>query len=280
MSFQVIDTEVSRSRDDQPASHEIYRRLLAPIPLGMPVTSCVAGIVWSLVEAGGHAGLALTLQEGVYESGLPGRIVGLEARWLAERITGWNMFEAGLGMAAINSWYNRRDRVEELLGRPLRGHGGAYLFERLSRRFEGGSVAVVGHFPHLEPLQERCNLTVLERRPSEGDLPDQASEYLLGLQDCVCITGSAVTNKTLPRLLELSRGAYVALVGPSVPLAPLWFEYGVDLLAGSVVVSHDDAVHAVQQGARRSVFGNSLVAIEIEADEWRNNGPEAPSACR
>ena len=63
-----------------------------------------------------------------------------------------------------------------------------------------------------------------ERRPLGGDLPDQAGEYLLGRQDCVCITGSAVANKTLPRLLELSRSAYVVLVGPSVPLAPLWFE--------------------------------------------------------
>lgn len=248
-----------------PAGHPIYHELVAPIEPGNPVTSCTAGLVWTLVQAGGHAGLALTLPDGVFESQLPGRINGAETRWLAERITSWNMFEASLALSAINAWFNRRDRMEDLLGRPLMGERGTRLFERLSRQFEGGSVAVVGHFPHLEPLAERCELAILERNPSGGDLPDQACEYLLGGQDCVCITGSAVTNKTLPRLLELSRDAYVVLVGPSVPLAPVLFDHGVDLLAGTVVLDPEGALAAVQQGGRRSLFGDSLAMVEITA---------------
>jgi uncharacterized protein len=265
MSFQLADTRLARPLGDEPTPHEIYRDLVAPMPLGMIVKSCVAGLVWTLVEAGGYPGLALTLQDGVYESDLPGRIAGVESRWLAERITSWNMFEASLALATINSWYNRVDEVERLLGQPVTSRRGSDLFERLSRRFAGGSVAVVGRFPHLEPLRERCRLTVLERRPSAGDLPDQACEYLLGRQDCVVITGSTVTNKTLPRLLELSGSAYVVLAGPSVPLTPLWFDHGVDLLAGTVVLSHERAAHAVQQGARRFLFGDSLAMVEIEA---------------
>lgn len=251
----------------EPAGHPVYHELVAPIELGNPVTSCIAGLVWSMVEVGGNAGLALTLHDGVFESQLPGRINGAESRWLAEYITSWNMFEASLALGAINAWYNRRDRVERLLGRPLVGERGTRLFERLARRFAGGSVAVVGHFPHLEPLGEQCKLTIIERHPSGGDLPDQASEYLLGQQDCVCITGSAVTNKTLPRLLELSRDAFVVLVGPSVPLSTMWFDYGVDLLAGTVVLDAAGAVVAVQQGGRRSLFGDSLAMVELEAGD-------------
>ena len=275
MTYRVMEAPGSSARDDVVVPHEIYRRLLAPIPLGMPVSSCVAGLVWTLVQAGGHQGLALTLQDGVFDSELPGRIDGVEARWLAERIASWNMFEASLAVAAINSWYNRRDVVESATGRPLEGRRGARVFERLSLRFEGQPVTVVGHFPHLEPLRERCRLTILERRPSAGDLPDQACEYLLAQQDCVCITGSALTNRTLPRLLELSRDAYVALIGPSVPLTPLWFDYGVDLLAGTVVLSHDEAVVAVQQGARRSLFGASLATVEVQAGEWDDSRAQA-----
>ena len=128
------------------------------------------------------------------------------------------------------------------------------LFERLAQRFAGGSVAVVGHFPHLEPLSDHCTLTILERHPSGGDLPDQACEYLLPRQDCVCITGSAVSNKTLPRLLELSRDAYVVLVGPSVPLTTMWFDYGVDLLAGTVVLdpASPSALSSREAAARSS----------------------------
>lgn len=248
-----------------PAGHPIYGELIAPIETGAPITSCVAGLVWSLVQVGGYAGLALTLREGVYESQLPGRLNGAETRWLAEHITSWNMFDASLALGAVNAWFNRRDRVERLLDRPVVGERGRALFERLARRFSGGSVAVVGHFPHLEPLSDQCSLTILERHPSGGDLPDQAAEYILPRQDCVCITGSTVSNKTLPRLLELSRDAYVVLVGPSVPLTTMWFDYGVDLLAGTVVLDPAAALGAVQQGGRRSVFGDSLAMVEIEA---------------
>jgi len=250
-----------------PAGHPIYRELVAPIESGDRITSCVAGLVWTLVESGGQAGLALTLHDGVYESELPGRLHGAEMRWLAEHITSWNMFDASLALGAINAWFNRRDRVERLLGRPLVSERGVALFERLATRFAGGNVAVVGRFPHLEALSEQCTLTILERRPSAGDLPDQACEYLLGRQDCVCITGSTVSNKTLPRLLELSRQAYVVLVGPSVPLTTMWFDHGVDLLAGTVVLDPAGALVAVQQGGRRSLFGDSLAMVELGAQD-------------
>ena len=49
------------------------------------------------------------------------------------------------------------------------------------------------------------------------------------------ITGSALVNKTLPRLLELSRDAYTILTGPSVPLCPALLDLGVDRLAGMAV---------------------------------------------
>ncbi len=54
MSYRVVETARSSAPDDVEVPHEIYRRLVAPIPLGMPVSSCVAGLVWTLVQAGGH----------------------------------------------------------------------------------------------------------------------------------------------------------------------------------------------------------------------------------
>lgn len=267
MSLPSAGWRVRPLAEATPAGHPIYSELVTPIELGHPITSCVAGLVWTLVETGGQAGLALTLQDGVYESQLPGRIHGAETRWLAERITSWNMFDASLALGAVNAWFNRREEVERLIGRPVVGERGTALFERLASRFAGGSVAVVGHFPHLEPLSDLCTLTILERQPMGGDLPDQACEYLLPRQDCVCITGSTVSNKTLPRLLELSRDAYVVLVGPSVPITSMWFDYGVDLLAGTVVLDPVVALGAVQQGGRRSLFGDSLAMVELEASD-------------
>ena len=76
-------------------------------------------------------------------------------------------------------------------------------------------IATIGHFGDIEKYAEGRDLIVLERSPSGNDLPDPAAEYLLADRELVFITGSALTNKTLPRLLELCSGARVILVGPS-----------------------------------------------------------------
>lgn len=245
---------------------EVYRRLVDAVPPGRPLVSCVAGLVWTLAQVGDASGLAATLPDGVHDSELPGALEGMEARRLAARINGWNMFEACLALATVNACCNRPESVARLLGRPLVSGVASGLFERLSRRFQGARVAVVGRYPHLEPLAERCRLVVLERAPSGDDLPDQACEYVLGQQDCVVITASAIVNKTLPRLLELSRHAYVVLAGPGVPLVPLWFDYGVDLLAGTVVLDPERLSHAIRQGAHRHGFGDSVARAEIAAE--------------
>ena len=246
--------------------HDIYRRLVGCVPPGKVVASCVAGLIWTFVKVGDEGGLSATLHDGLYDSALPATLDGVEARRLAEHVAGWNMFEASLGLATVNACCNCRDGLERRLGRPLESGQDLDLFERLADRFEGGSVAVVGRFPGLAPLESRCRLAVLERQPSGADLPDQACEYVLPHQDCVLITGSAIANKTIPRLLELSRGAYVVLMGPSVPLVPMWFDYGVDLLAGSVVVDPEAAARAVGQGAHRRGFDDALVRVEITAE--------------
>lgn len=76
---------------------------------------------------------------------------------------------------------------------------------------------------------------ILERHPKPGDYPDSACEYLLPECDTVLITGSSMVNKTLPRLLELCKNAYVILTGPTVPLCPALLDFGIDRLAGMVV---------------------------------------------
>lgn len=246
---------------------EVYERLLADVPAGPRIAECTCGLVWTLVQAEtGAAGIALTFADGVFSSALPGTLGGLAWRDLAAGVTNWNLFEAGLGTAALNAHFNDRARVEALLGHAVDEGEQRGVFALLAERFAGGRVAVVGHFPDLSPFAQACELTILERRPRDGDLPDQACEYVLPRQDCVCITGSAFTNKTLPRLLELSRHAYVALVGPSVPLSALWFEYGVDLLAGSVVTDAESVRKAVEEGAHRGVFAGAVARVLVARD--------------
>lgn len=126
-------------------------------------------------------------------------------------------------------------------------------------------VAVIGHFGNLEQFRDDpdIDLTVLERRPVGADLPDPAAEYVLPGCDLVFITGSTVVNKTLPRLLELSRGAEVMLVGPTTPLAPEVFAGSVDELAGALVTAPDGLMDVVSAGGSLRLLRHHLQQYNV-----------------
>jgi len=260
---------------------EVYERLVEGVPRDGRVADCVVGLVWTLIatDAGG-LGMSLTLPEGLDESLLPGTIAGAPLRAAASWLESWNFYEATVGCAAVNAATNTAARLQAITGRSpaeLRGEG-RNIFARLAERFAGGRVAVVGGFPTLGPLRAVCDLTVLERQRAPGDLPDSACEAVLPRQDCVCITATAVVNKTLPRLLELSRDAFTVLIGPSLPLSPVWFDYGVDLLAGTVIDDHALARRAAQEGAHRRLFVSGVTKVEIGPEDVVRAGPGAASS--
>jgi uncharacterized protein (DUF4213/DUF364 family) len=80
----------------------------------------------------------------------------------------------------------------------------------------------------------------------------------------VGITGTALTNHTLERLLELcSPRAYVVILGDTAPLSPLFFDYGVDAVCGTVVIDTELALRCVSQGATfRQIKGTRRLALE------------------
>ena len=65
----------------------------------------------------------------------------------------------------------------------------------------------------------------------------------------VAITGSALTNHTMPHLLGLcDPKAYVLALGDSVPMSAILFDYGLSAVCGSMVVEPDLAMQCVSQG--------------------------------
>lgn len=243
---------------------EIYDRLIAEIPEELTVRDCLVGLHWTLVRSLA-CGLALTSggTNCQHCGSMAGRIAGMSVRRLAEQVKSWNFFDATLGMAAVNSVFNTPERLEMITGRSVNDQQEGDSFRFFGKLMRGKKVAVIGHFPGLSRYAGACELSILERNPQPGDLPDTACEAVLPQQDLVFITGVAMINKTLPRLLELSKQAYVALVGPSTPLAPFLFDYGVDVLSGTVVV--DDAVRrVVAEGGTRQIFDHGALRFNIK----------------
>lgn len=217
---------------------ELYDALLDAMPEGMTVDEVVCGKGWTMVRSGENVGLAMTIHETARPRIFTRPWEGADLKEVAACVKSWNFEEAAVGMAAINAYHNAPAQAVKN-GIALVTDGSApekdAFFSNIDA-FRDKRVCVVGHFPYLEKrVAPYARLSILERMPCPGDFPDSACEYILPEQDFVFITGCTLVNKTMPRLLELSRQAHVVLVGPSVPLSTLLFDFGADELSGTVI---------------------------------------------
>jgi uncharacterized protein len=256
---------------------KIYDELIAAVSPDLTVNECIFGLHWTLIRSRA-VGIAHTPFErgggrrtpgSSPASGIGDRIAGMPVRKLAEYIKSWDPYEATLGLAAINSVFNTSEQLEKLGGRPVSEQKQTSAFEYYADTLRGKNVAVIGRFPDLDELSKLCRLSVLERMPGPDDLPDYACEYVLPSQDFVFITATSIMNKTLPRLLELSRKAFTFLVGPSTPFSPTLFDHGIDSLAGTIVVDPKSVWRAAQEGAARGIFDHGAQMVKVSKAEWQ-----------
>ncbi len=234
---------------------QIYDELIEGIPAGLTIDECIIGINWSFVRAGAHAGIAMTFRSSCISGLTDGMYTGKSLKDVAAGAKSWNMLQASVGMAAINAFYNTPEKLAETDAGEQETGTGESIFSVPLESVVGKKVTVVGHFPYIEKqLGGVCTLSILERDPDAADYLDSACEYLLPEQDAVFITGMTFTNKTLPRLLELTEKARTVLVGPSAPLTEKLFAHGVDAVAGFYITDVDMARQLVSQGAHREIF--------------------------
>lgn len=245
---------------------ELYDALIGSIPAEETVTEAVRGRQQAYVETEGGAGLAslpLPNKTPYADAAVYAEWAGRPLRDLAAKIRSDDMREAALGCAAINAWFNRRSTLESLgvtLYPPEIDLGD--VFRTLEPECSGRLVSTVGHFHGGEKLQGMRELRVFEKDPRPGDLPEQEEDRLLPESEIVVITGMALTNGTMPHLLELCRNAeIVALSGPSVPMTPLWFDFGVTALFGTLCWDIPGCRRAIRTGGHRQTWPHMGKAV-------------------
>ena len=140
------------------------------------------------------------------------------------------------GMAAVNL----------LLPLPA-GTASMKAQELIMDRGRGKRVAVVGHFPFVERMGgEFADFWVIEKEPRPGDRPEHEADKLLPLADVVALTGTTLLNGSCERLLRLCRpDAFTIMLGPSTPLSPSLFDWGLHALGGTRVSDPDLAVEGI-----------------------------------
>ena len=241
---------------------KIIDSLLENLPEDVPVRSVLVGAHWTVV-CSRYCGMAATLQGNHPHGHIQVRDVGSlhtkSARELAEYAYSTDLLEASIGMAAINSLLE----VDESLTVEINAS------EVLACRGRGKNVALIGHFPFIPQLrQDVAQLWVIEQHPAEDEYPAEAADRFLPQADVIAITSSTLINHTLDGLLALVRpGAIVMLLGPSTPLSPLLFEYGVTIISGTRVVEETVVLRTVGQGAVfRQVQGVKLLTLTRERE--------------
>ena len=126
-------------------------------------------------------------------------------------------------------------------------------------------VAVIGRFPFIddELAPVAAQLWVFELKPRAGEYGADDLASIIPQADILAITGSTLVNHTLAGILALaSPTAKVMLLGPTTPLTPVLFDFGVDLLAGVLIDDVEAVMAAVAQGATfRSMAGVRRVTI-------------------
>ena len=249
----------------------LYKELIAGIPEDVQVKRLMLGEQWAYCEAESGVGVSMMVRGGAGGSRIGMPASAMKLRDLAALATSWSFVEATAGVAALNAWYSS-EPVAKANGLII-DEGENDGFRVYKQLVEGKRVTVVGHFPLIERMGDICDLTILERMPQPGDIPDPACEYIIEEQDYLFSTGITLQNKTLPRLLQLARdgGTEVILVGPSVVPSPVLFGYGVVCAAGSIVLPEraQGIMCAMEQGSRSNIFGQGLQKMRIEKPSWR-----------
>ena len=260
----------------------LYDRMIDEVPEDVLVREVVSGSHQCLVDAECGVGVA-ALHRGGTRLRMRGGWAGRPLRELAALARSWDFEVASVGMAALNAWHNQPGRVAAL-GRvddvagtdpfALMGSVAARMAAargaaaRVGETRGGGArgdgtrgdeacgngarprAVVIGHFPRLGRLGEEAEVAVLERAArSDDDLPDTACEYLLPGCDVAVVTGMALENKTMPRLLELAGAPLCCVVGPTSTMCRPLLEAGADLVAGSLVADPELAREVVGCGA-------------------------------
>lgn len=245
---------------------DIFERIIPSLPAGK-IISVDIGLFWTavVVESGGirRCGLAATLSNSDFEHArLPavkeaGRIEQSSAPDLANWVYSSSYTEAGVGLATINA-----------LLPPIKNQVDLAAEDYIAEQGIDSQVVLIGHFPFVSRLKEQVKrLWVLELNPKEDDLPASAAPEIIPQADILAVTATTLINHTFEGILNLRKpGTKVLLLGPSTPLSPLLFNYGIDVLSGSIVEDVDTVLPLVRQAATfRQIRNHGVRLVTITA---------------
>jgi uncharacterized protein (DUF4213/DUF364 family) len=224
---------------------QILRDIITSLKADSPVREVRKGLFWTAVVSK-HCGLASTMMRELCpdenkDNNTFCSFSERSALELARLSLSENISEASLGLAAINSL------IDTDMSAALEINAGDLLMEQGKEK----NISIIGHFPFTDDLRKIAkNLWVIERWQRPGDYPEEEAETYLPQSDFIAISSTTLINHTLPAILSLCPpGSVKMLLGPTTPVTPVLFNYGIDIISGSRVTDRAVVLKYISEGA-------------------------------
>nr|CBX28759.1 hypothetical protein N47_L13570 [uncultured Desulfobacterium sp.] len=222
----------------------ILQAIIDKLNLDAQIKEVRRGLHWTAVVSR-SCGLSSTMtgehcvHEGVEESP-PASFTDMTAMELAQYSYSGDPSKATLGLAAINSL------IEADKSKIVSINAGDILLKNGVNK----NISVIGHFPFTDALKKVAkNLWVIEKRVIEGDYPEDSAEKYLPQSDIIAISATSLINHTLQNLLELCpKNSMKMLLGPTTPMSEVFFDFGFDIISGSIVTDQNTALKYISEG--------------------------------
>ena len=187
-----------------------------------------------------HAGLASTL--GAAPSGeelkMVDDLIGKPLGEAVELLKSDSPFSISLGAAALNTGLAAPDNPPDIEASRI-----------MAEKGRDGENVLVGDFPFTQWLSKQVKtLHLFELRKVAGAAPMDQWDAILGRCKVLGLTGTTLLTRAMATYLKKAPQAYTVVIGPTTPISPVLFSYGVDVLAGSRIVNPGPVFEGIRQG--------------------------------
>jgi uncharacterized protein len=220
------------------------------------VEEVIVGVHSVLVKTKDAFGIASTIKYCGHNINVrnAGELETLILKELAEYALSDNLLEASIGMAAINCGLSKTiEKFWQINAKDI-----------ILERGRNKTLGIIGHFPFLEDQRDEYKeCYIFEKFPQEGDLKESDIPEFLPKVDVAAITGTSITNHTFDGILDhLPKVSYNILLGPSTPLSPILFDYGMDMVSGTLVRDYELVKkHVLQATPTRHLKGVDMISL-------------------
>ena len=82
-----------------------------------------------------------------------------------------------------------------------------------------------------------------------SEMLEEEGYQVLAEADVVAVTGTSLINHTFGRIIASCQpGSFKVMLGPSTPLSPILFDFGIDVIGGALVEEETTVLTMVDKG--------------------------------